>query len=265
MQNTWGDPSTYDERDLVRTVSQFEGFVKQYGTSDGRGLTPVAIPARIDQALNDSLRRLQRSTVGDFEQRCVRLTTGPVDANWRSAVDAMLQIGVATLSQSAEQRRIDRNSSQSGEVSALYISNGGVPKKPVNEVAVGWRGLDGDRQAARQHHGRPWQALCLWSTEVIARLQAEGHPIAAGYAGENITLTGIDWSDAIAGTRLHINDVVLELTISALPCKKNAQWFNDRDFNRMHHAYEAGVTRMYAAVIQPGTIRVGSSAVLHLR
>ena len=79
---------------------------------------------------------------------------------------------------------------QEGTVAQLNVSDGGVPKKPVEVAEVGDRGLVGDRQADRQHHGRPLQALCLWSVEVIDALRAEGHPIEPGLAGENVTIAG---------------------------------------------------------------------------
>lgn len=149
-----------------------------------------------------------------------------------------------------------------GRVAQLSVSDGGVPKRPVDEVRIGPRGLEGDRQAARQHHGRPWQALCLWSVEVIDRLRDEGHPIGPGLAGENVTIAGLDWSSLRPGTRLRIGQAEAELSLFALPCAKNAQWFADRDFNRMLHIREPGVSRLYAWVVADGTVRVGDPVVV---
>ncbi len=70
-----------------------------------------------------------------------------------------------------------------GSVAGVFASHGGVPKQPIDEAAIGYRGVEGDTQHARQHHGRVWQALCLWSADVIDRLQREGHPIAMGGPG----------------------------------------------------------------------------------
>ena len=140
----------------------------------------------------------------------------------------------------------------------LFTSDGGVPKRPVAEVVVDARGLAGDRQAERRHHGRPWQALCLWSAEVVERLGAEGHPIVPGAAGENVSIGGIDWVAVRPGTRLALGaEVVAEVSVPALPCKKNAQWFQDRDFTRMHHEREPGVSRMYASVLRGGRLQAG--------
>lgn len=151
---------------------------------------------------------------------------------------------------------------QLGTVTQINTSLGGVPKLPVDEVAVDWAGLQGDRQAARQHHGRPWQALCLWSNEVIAGLRAEGHPIQPGVAGENLTIGGLDWPSLRPGTRLRVGEVLAEISSYAIPCKKNAQWFADGLFDRMHHEQHPGWSRLYASVLQPGRIVVGDEVVV---
>jgi MOSC domain-containing protein YiiM len=152
-------------------------------------------------------------------------------------------------------------STATGTVAQLNTSNGGVPKTPVDRIDIGWRGVVGDRQASRRHHGRPWQALCLWSTEVIDAFRAGGHPLAPGYAGENITITGLVWDDIRPGVRLLVGDVLCEVTAYALPCFQNRAFFKDDNFRAMHH--ESGpVSRVYATVLQPGSVRAGDPAVL---
>lgn len=148
-----------------------------------------------------------------------------------------------------------------GSVAQLNLSDGGLPKTPVERVEVGWRGIVGDRQATRVHHGRPWQALCLWSTEVIDALRSDGHPIAPGLAGENITLTGLPWPDVRAGVRLRIGDVLCEVSAYALPCFQNKPWFKDGEFDVMNHE-RGDVSRVYATVLEPGMITVGQPAIL---
>jgi MOSC domain-containing protein YiiM len=131
-----------------------------------------------------------------------------------------------------------------------------VPKTAVEQVEVTTRGVAGDRQASRRHHGRPWQALCIWSAEVIHALAAEGHPIRPGAAGENATIDGVPWDEVRPGARLTMGEVVAEIAPYALPCAQNAQWFAGGDFNRMHH--DTGpVSRVYALVVEPGRIAVG--------
>lgn len=151
---------------------------------------------------------------------------------------------------------------QTGTVAQLNVSGGGVPKRPVQAAEVGVRGLVGDTQAARLHHGRPLQALCIWSAEVVAALQAEGHPIEPGFAGENVTLAGVEWSTLRPGTQLRIGEVLAEVSAWATPCAKNAAWFVDRDFHRMDHDRHPGWSRAYAWVREPGRIATGDKVVV---
>lgn len=148
-----------------------------------------------------------------------------------------------------------------GTVGALHRSDGGVPKAAVDRVEVDWRGVQGDRQATRKHHGRPWQALCLWAHEVIDAFAADGHPIAPGRAGENVSLRDVPWHLVRPGVRLQLGTVLCEVSAFALPCAKNAGWFLNRQFDLMHHRH-GPVSRVYATVIEPGAIAVGDSAVL---
>jgi MOSC domain-containing protein YiiM len=148
-----------------------------------------------------------------------------------------------------------------GTVTALFRSDGGVPKEPVEQIVVDWSGVVGDRQEDRRNHGRPWQALCLWSNEVIDAFAAQGNPLAPGRAGENITITGIDWVRMRPGVQLQIGDVRAEVSSYAVPCAKNRDWFTDGRFDRMHHKH-GPISRIYATVLEPGTIEVGCPVLL---
>ncbi|MEO6654200.1 MAG: MOSC domain-containing protein [Ilumatobacteraceae bacterium] len=142
-----------------------------------------------------------------------------------------------------------------GQVVHLAVSDGGVPKRAVDRIEVDFGGVVGDRQATRRHHGSPFQALCIWNEETIAGLVADEHPIAAGAAGENVTVAGIDWPSLCPGVRLRIGTVLCEISSYAVPCKQNARWFSDGVFDRIHHRH-GPISRLYATVIEPGTVKV---------
>jgi MOSC domain-containing protein YiiM len=146
---------------------------------------------------------------------------------------------------------------QSGTVVGVFASDGGVPKLPIDRAVVGRRGVAGDRQAARKHHGRVSQALCIWSAEVVEALADEGHPIGPGRAGENVLVRGLEWSLMRPGVRLQLGPVLAELTGFALPCKKNAPWFSGGDFHRMDPDRQPGWSRAYASVVVGGELAVG--------
>ena len=148
-----------------------------------------------------------------------------------------------------------------GTVAALHTSNGGVPKLPVDAVEVDFAGVVGDRQGTRVHHGRPWQALCLWSTEVIDGFVADGHGLFPGAAGENVTISGLPWPEVRPGVTLGLGTVHCEVSAYAVPCKKNAGWFLDGAYDLMHHRH-GPVSRLYATVVEPGHIAAGDAATL---
>ncbi len=140
----------------------------------------------------------------------------------------------------------------------INVSDGGVPKLPVDSVYVGNDHIVGDRQADTKHHGGPRQTLCLYSRDVIELLQLEGHPIGPGSAGENLTIAGLSWGDLAEGDRFQIGEELqIELTDPATPCAKNAQWFLEGDFRRMSHEKNPGSSRWYARVLQPGEVTTG--------
>jgi len=153
--------------------------------------------------------------------------------------------------------RADHIAGHSGSVAQINSSTGGVPKSAVAAATIGWRGITGDVQKTRLHHGRPWQALSLWSADVIARLANDGHPVAAGGVGENLTLSGIDWAALRAGTVLDIGEVRCQLTSPAVPCSKIAANFTAREISLVDHDVNPESSRWYAAVIRPGAITSG--------
>lgn len=140
----------------------------------------------------------------------------------------------------------------------LNLSPGGVPKLPLREVHCGVLGLDGDGHAHPKIHGGPERALCLYSVEVITALQAEGHPIWPGAAGENVTISGADWTSLAVGQRFALGDsVIIELTRPTEPCKQIAACFVEKNFRRIDHDKQPGSSRWYAKVEREGTLRVG--------
>ena len=151
--------------------------------------------------------------------------------------------------------------SRTGAVVGVHLSSGGVPKTAVARAEVGFGGMEGDVQDSRVHHGAPFQALCLWSDEVIAALAAEGHPIGRGSAGENVTISGLDWSEVTPGVRLRIGTTLCQVSSYAVPCSKNARWFSDRNFQRIHHD-RGSMSRVYASVLEPGAVAEGDAVVL---
>lgn len=138
----------------------------------------------------------------------------------------------------------------------INVSDGGVPKRSIPEVSITEQGLTGDRQKTPKIHGGPERAVCLYSLELIQALQADGHSIAPGSSGENLTLAGVNWPRLSPGDHVRIGEhVLLEMTSYAVPCKVNGQWFRDLDFKRISHSRYPGWSRLYARVLHEGVVR----------
>lgn len=154
----------------------------------------------------------------------------------------------------------------SGRLARVNLGGGGLPKGEVPSARVTRGGLAGDHQATRRHHGRPFQAVSLYSMELIEALAAEGHPVSAGSLGENLTISGIHWRSLRPGVRLSIGDpadpVCLELTSWAPPCREVARFLAGRDFSRIDHDRHPGWGRAYAVVVREGEVRPGADVVL---
>ena len=145
-----------------------------------------------------------------------------------------------------------------GRIHQLNCSNGGVPKVAIHESRLTETGLECDWQADRRYHGGPERALCLYSLERIEELQAEGHPIFPGSTGENVTISGLDWTSIIPGARLALGDEVLvEVTGFASPCKTIAKSFRGGQFKRISHKTSPGYSRAYVRVLRTGRLAVG--------
>lgn len=144
-----------------------------------------------------------------------------------------------------------------GVIVSVNTSGGGVPKRPVPEAHVGVNGVAGDRQRDRDFHGGPSRAVCLYSLEIIQALRAEGHPIGIGSAGENLTVSGVDWALMVPGRRLRVGAALLQLTNYAYPCSNLVPYFRDGKFTRISQKVHPQWGRLYARVLEEGLVRTG--------
>ena len=142
----------------------------------------------------------------------------------------------------------------------INVSDGGVPKRPVLEAVIATTGVEGDRQRNLNVHGGLDRALCLFSQDLIERLQDEGHSIDAGSSGENLTLAGLDWEKLKPGDQLQVGpDVQVEIMSYTGPCHQNAQWFRDGDYTRISQKKNPGWSRLSAKVLRGGVVKPGDA------
>jgi MOSC domain-containing protein YiiM len=150
-----------------------------------------------------------------------------------------------------------------GTVASINVSDGGVPKRRISDAKVSLLGLINDDHDDKKHHGGPERAVCLYSIERIRALQAEGHPIDMGTAGENVTVEGIDWELVVPGAKFRLGDeVLLEVASFTSPCKTIKDSFTDGRFVRISQKLHPGWSRVYTRVLSEGAIRFGDAVEL---
>ena len=138
----------------------------------------------------------------------------------------------------------------------------GIYKEPVaGPVQVTATGLPGDAIISKRHHGGPDQAVYVYGSTDYAWWSAElGRELAPGTFGENLTISDLKTAGLAIGDRLHIGDVVLEVTAPRIPCETFAARMGDPIFvARFRVAERPGA---YCRVIREGTIQAGDVVTL---
>jgi hypothetical protein len=250
------DPYTFTQQDARRTLGNLGGLwstMMEGRTSPTAAALGDALAARLAAALH-APAGTPLGTLGHAAAK---------DLAGHPALREVLADAWATLRAASDALRADGQMPPSahGIVTQLSTSKGGVPKRPVDAVDVDHRGVVGDVQRVRAHHGRPWQALCLFADEVIDLFRSEGHPIEPGSVGENVTVRGLPWADVRPGVRLQVGTVLAHVQAFAEPCATNIAFFRDGDFHRMN-INRGPVSRVYATVLEPGRIATGDTIVL---
>lgn len=135
-----------------------------------------------------------------------------------------------------------------GKVTAVCTSpEKGTQKKNVKEaVFIEDFGIQGDAHAGKWH-----RQVSLLSYDKIEAFRARGAEVEDGSFGENLVVEGIDFRTLPVGTRLHCNDVILEMTQIGKECHHGCEIFKKMGDCIMPRE---GV---FAKVIRGGTIRIG--------
>ena len=135
----------------------------------------------------------------------------------------------------------------------------GIFKTPAaGPVAVTTLGLDGDAICDTENHGGVDQAVYVYGQPDYAWWAAElGRPLPPGTFGENLTVSDLESARLNVGDRLHLREVVLEVTAPRIPCVTLAARMGDPAFaRRFRHAERPGV---YCRVICEGYVSAGEA------
>jgi len=151
----------------------------------------------------------------------------------------------------------------SGSIAGLFATTkGGVPKPRVEFLEVTTLGIRNEVIRDTKHHGGSEKAVCLISSETIEYLQSLGHPISGGTTGENLLLN-VPQASLYPGVQVSFENVQLEITMAASPCKTIQDSFTGGDFNQLSHKKFPGQTRWYARVLVEGTIHEGEQVTIN--
>lgn len=134
-----------------------------------------------------------------------------------------------------------------------------IDKRPVKgRVQVHRLGLDGDVQVERRHHGGPEQAVYAFAAEDLAVWAGRlGRPLPAGSFGENLTLSGLDVTEARIGERWRIGTVTLEVGDVRIPCSTFQAWLQEAGWVRRFTA--EGRPGAYLRVVEEGSLQAGDA------
>ena len=139
-----------------------------------------------------------------------------------------------------------------GTLLQLNVSNGGMPKRPVDHALVTIAGVEGDWQKNRKYHGGEDRAICLFSQEQYDGLrQDHAIDLEPGAVGENFTTVGIELSRLKPGDQLRVGEVEIEITKIRVPCRNLTQWHA-----KLHKVIE-GNSGWMARVTREGTVKPG--------
>jgi MOSC domain-containing protein YiiM len=220
----------------------------------------------------------QRATLADLEREgaAIAAIAGRSNARWPNVGYAGNQVVQAEAylihdAHDASHHMMDvsrglaalsRKPAADCRLAQLNVSEGGGPKGPVERAVLTAAGVDGDRQRDRRHHRSPFQAVCLWSADVIDELSAAGHPIGPGCAGENLTLQGLDWRSLHPGALVQVGQALVELSFPAVPYDNQAPCFSDGDFSRIAHVVNPQWAHWYGWVREPGEVHAGDGVIV---
>lgn len=129
-------------------------------------------------------------------------------------------------------------------------------KRPVLErVAIRGVNLHGDDQADRTVHGGPDAVYSYAQEDYDFWREQEELDTTPGLFGENLTVAGIDLSNAIVGERWSVGTSILEVAQPRLPCFKLGIRVGDPQFpRRFQFAARMGA---YLRVIEEGDVGAG--------
>ena len=142
---------------------------------------------------------------------------------------------------------------------AKSIGMTGIYKTPAAApVHITSLGLADDAICDVKHHGGVDQAVYVFGQADYDWWSAElGRALEPGTFGENLTISDLESAPLAIGDRLHLAEVVLEVTSPRIPCVTLAVRMGDPAFAKRFR--QAGRPGVYCRVIRAGDVRAGEA------
>ncbi|MFG2822427.1 MOSC domain-containing protein [Kitasatospora sp. NPDC048365] len=141
----------------------------------------------------------------------------------------------------------------------------GVDKRPVDgpvrlsrpgPKGVGASGVAGDDVCDLRFHGGPDRAAYAYAREDLDFWEDEANrAFAAGSFGENLTMEGVDVTNALIGERWQVGGVLVEVTGGRIPCRTFQGFLAEQGW--VKRFTRAGRPGALLRVIEEGEVRAG--------
>jgi len=142
-----------------------------------------------------------------------------------------------------------------GEVVAVCISEGGIPRVPVPEIRLTFSGIEGDGHLHIEHF-TPDRAVTLFSFEQIQQFSSRKLSFSSGSAGENVSVKGLDLSLLEPGDYVEIGPTLLRVTKPFKPCYAQEAQSEQKAENDQE---QKGV---FASIVRPGRVQSGDHVIV---
>ncbi|MBA2117767.1 MOSC domain-containing protein [Bremerella alba] len=134
-----------------------------------------------------------------------------------------------------------------GQVVAVCLSTGGIPRLPVESAQLTVAGFENDGHRYDEHYAKN-RAVTLFNQEILDQFVPGAEAFPPGSVGENITVARIDLTALEVGTRLLVGETEIQLEKRWKPCHaKNSS----SGYSRVNELEHFG---FFASVVRPGTV-----------
>ncbi|MEL7683854.1 MOSC domain-containing protein [Citromicrobium bathyomarinum] len=137
-----------------------------------------------------------------------------------------------------------------------------IAKSPLDgPVEIGPRGVAGDEQVDRKHHGFPAMAVHLYPADHYAWLRdcfGERPALAGpGSMGENLFVHGVDETAVCIGDRFRLGTAIIEVSQPRQPCATIERHLGRKGIVKA--IVQSGRCGMFFRVIEPGNAEAGDT------